>query len=85
MTLPAPADGIPCPYQHIAALVPPPATSPNMTVISVNETTARALFARVSHSSKCVTALADSGATHILLQELAAHVLQDVEYSREGQ
>jgi hypothetical protein len=30
-----------------------------------------------------VTALADSGASHILLQASAAHVLQQVEYSRD--
>jgi hypothetical protein len=56
-----------------------------MTVITVGEVTARALFARVNHSSKGVTALADSGASYILLQESVAHVLQDVEYSRDGE
>jgi hypothetical protein len=68
----------------MSILEPPPATTPNMTLITLNEVTARALFARASPSAVGVTALADSGASHILLQESAAHVLQHVEYSRDN-
>jgi hypothetical protein len=65
MTLPDTANEIPCPYQHISALEPPPVTRPDMAVITLNEVTARALFARVRISETDVTALADYGASHI--------------------
>jgi hypothetical protein len=57
-------------------------TTPNMVVIDLNETTSQALFARIDPSAWEVTALAGSGASHVLFQASAAHVLRQVEYSR---
>jgi hypothetical protein len=74
----------PCPYQHIAELPLCPATTPNMTVIDLNEITSRALFTRMTQPPQGVTALAESGASHILLQASAAHILRNVEYSHNG-
>jgi hypothetical protein len=68
MTFVSPTDDTPCPYQHISTLPPHPATTPHMTLITLNDFTAQALFARAVTSSMEVTALADSGASHILLQ-----------------
>ncbi len=63
---------------------PPKPTTPFMEVITLDKTTTRALFARKVETGAGIMALADSGASHILLQASAAHVLQQVEYSREN-
>jgi hypothetical protein len=75
--------GDPCPYQHISALPPSPNTVPQMPVITMSDSTAHALFTRRRYSPTTgVTALADSGASHVLLQASAAYVLHQVEYSQ---
>jgi hypothetical protein len=79
-----PTNEIPCPYQHISTIPAPPPTTPHMEAINLNEPTARALFTRKMGTGTGIMALADSGASHILLQASAAHVLQQVEYSREN-
>jgi hypothetical protein len=79
-----PANEVPCPYQHISAIPSPLPTTPHMEVINLNEPTARALFTRKMGTGTGIMSLADSGASHILLQASAANVLQQVEYSREN-
>ena len=79
--LPSTPDIPPCPYQHAADMPTPGPTTPKMVVIALSETTEQALFARIDPSAREVTALADSGASHVLFQASAAHVLQQVEYS----
>jgi hypothetical protein len=77
----SPTDTPLCPYQHIADLPAPMPTTPKMVVIDLNESISQALFARIDPSALEVTALADSGASHVLFQASAAHVLRQVEYS----
>jgi hypothetical protein len=55
-----------------------------MEVIALDEPIARAVFTRKVGTGTRVTALADSGASHILLQASTAHILRQVEYSREN-
>ncbi len=74
----------PCPYGHIAELPSHPITRPNMAVIDVTEATSQALFARLDPTATEVSALADSGASHVLFKASAAHVLRNVEYSRKN-
>jgi hypothetical protein len=71
----------PCPYQHIADLPLGPTTNPTMATIVLHEITSRALFTRMTPQPLGVTALADSGASHVLLQASASHILHNVEYS----
>jgi hypothetical protein len=56
-----------------------------MVVIEVTPETAHALFARLDTSAMAVSALADSGASHVLFKASSAHILQDVEYSRKNE
>ena len=74
----------PCPYQHIAEFPLCPATTPTMATIHLHENTSRALFTRMTQQTQGVTALADSGASHVLLQASAVHILRNVEYSHDG-
>jgi hypothetical protein len=60
-----------CPYQHMSTITLPPPTIPQMPVITLDEDTARALFARTETTGQEITALADSGATHILIQSFS--------------
>ena len=87
MTVPTPvvpaADALQCPYVHIADMPPYPITTPNMVVIQVPATTAQVLFARMDPSATEVSALADSGASHVLFKASSAQVLCNVEYSRK--
>ena len=61
-----------------------PTTTPTITTIVLQEATSRALFTHMKHQPQEVTALADSGASHVLLQASAVHVLRNVEYSHNG-
>jgi hypothetical protein len=79
--LPATAkDEPPYPYKHIIDLPPSTPTAfhtyhPNMVVIDVEA-------AFMDPAPLEVTALADSGASHVLFKASAVHVLRNVEYSR---
>ena len=55
-----------------------------MVVIEMTSETEHALFARLDTTAPAVFAIADSGASHVLFKDSAAHVLQQVEYSRKN-
>ena len=88
MTVPTPvvlaADALQCPYVHIAEMPRHPITTPNMVVIQVPATTAQALFARMDPTATEFSAIADSGASHVLFKASSAHVLCNVKYSRKN-
>ncbi len=51
-------------------------------MIAMADASSRALFARMEPAALKVTALADSGASHVLFQASVAHVLRRLEYNR---
>jgi hypothetical protein len=76
-------DTPPCPYTHIANLPVPLPTSPQWDSITLTETGNKALLIQGVHSQpgRSVTAIADSGASHVLIRASDAHILQSTEFS----
>jgi hypothetical protein len=72
-----------CPYTHIASLPAPPTTSPQWESITLTDTGNQALFIQGIHSEphRSVSAIADSGASHVLLRASDSHILQNTEFS----
>ncbi len=75
--------GPPCPYVHIAALPTPPLTSPLLEHIHFIEEGHRAMIASTVPSpyANSVSAIADSGASHVLFRLSDAHILSNTEFS----
>jgi hypothetical protein len=75
--------GPPCPYVHIAALPTPPLMSPSLEHINCTEESHRAMFASTVPSpyTNSVSAIADSGASHVLFRLSDAHILSNTEFS----
>jgi hypothetical protein len=76
-------DTPPCSYTHIADLPVPPPSSPQWDPITLTETGNKALLMHGVHSQpgRYVTAIADSGASHVLIRASDAHILQSTEFS----
>ncbi len=76
-------DTLPCPYTHIANLPVPSPTSPQWDSITLTETGNKALLMQGVHSQpgRSVTAIADSGASHVLIRASDAYILQSTEFS----
>ncbi len=76
----------PCPYQHASEQPPQTPTSPQMNTVEVQvpPTLARALLVHQfpPPGGPGVTAIADSGASHILIRHEDAHILHEVQYTR---
>ena len=73
-----------CPYVSIAALPTPPPTSPQFDTITLTDTGNQALLMQgqpVPINSESVTAIADSGASHVLIRASDAHILHNKEVS----
>ncbi len=78
-------DGPPCPYVSITALPTPPPTSPQFASITLTDTGNQALLMQgqtVSVDSNSVSAIADSGASHVLIRASDAHILHTKSYLR---
>jgi hypothetical protein len=74
------AANVPCPYTHAKDQPAPPLTVPQFETISMSETTHKALFmAHDACYSTIHTALADSGASHILFRESQSDCLSQIE------
>jgi hypothetical protein len=77
----------PCPYSHIRDHPPPLPTVPQFDTIVIDDVTQHALLtqrlrARMSESvPNAVWAVADSGASHILIREADSHILADLGYT----
>ena len=76
-----------CPYSHIRDLPIPPPTVPQFDPLIITDTTQHALLtqrlrpAMRELSPNTVWAVADSGASHILIRKADVHVLTEVQYS----
>ncbi len=73
----------PCPYLHIAELPSPSPTTPVFDPIIWPDTTKHALHTSLIPTARVtsVSAIADSGASHIIFRESDAHVLRNITYS----
>jgi hypothetical protein len=75
--------GPPCPYMHIATLPTPSLTSPKLEHIACTEENNRAMLSRTVPSpyTNSVSAIAASGASHVLLRQSDAFILSTAEFS----
>lgn len=77
----------PRPYSHIRERPPPLPTVPQFETVAINDSTDHALLTqklrpRMPESMPdAVWAVADSGASHILIREGDAHILTDLQYT----
>ena len=73
----------PCPYVHIAKLPTPPLASPQLEYIACTKEGNRALLSHTVPSpyTNSVSAIADSGASHVLLRQSDSHILSETEFS----
>jgi hypothetical protein len=78
----------PCPYEHASEQPPHTPTSPLTDTVDVHvpDNLARALLVNQfpTPSGPGVMAIADSGASHILIRHMDAHILHAVHYTRPG-
>jgi hypothetical protein len=76
-----------CPYSHIREHTPPPPTVPQFETIVLDDTTQHALLTQKMRpgvpdsTPNSVWAVADSGASHILIRKSDAHILTSIEYT----
>ena len=81
------AAGAPCPYSHSKDQPTPPITVPKFETIVISDEVQQALLVRhvrpPAHTAvaNTVWAVADSGASHILVRESDSHILCDHEFS----
>jgi hypothetical protein len=80
----------PCPYSQFRDHPSPPPTCPVFDPIVIDEIYNQALLTQrirpsfPTNSSNSVWAVADSGATHILIKDSDAHILTNVVYTSES-
>jgi hypothetical protein len=83
----APSEESPCPYSHIRDHPAPPPTKPTFAPFIVGDGFDQALFTErlgprnLAKSRDAVWAIADSGASHVLIKATDAHILTDREYT----